>query len=74
MMGNFDNVLRIVLREEGGFVNNPADPGGMTNLGVTKRVWEEFVGHAVDEAAMRAAHAGQRGASLQKKLLGQGPW
>jgi lysozyme family protein len=26
----------------------------MTNLGVTKRVWEEFVGHTVDEAAMRA--------------------
>lgn len=26
----------------------------MTNLGVTKRVWEEWVGHPVDEAAMRA--------------------
>ena len=54
MLGNFDNVLQIVLKEEGGFVNNPADPGGMTNLGVTKRVWEAFVGHAVSEADMRA--------------------
>jgi lysozyme family protein len=26
----------------------------MTNLGVTKRVWEEFVGHPVSEADMRA--------------------
>ena len=25
----------------------------MTNLGVTKRVWEEWVGHKVDEKAMR---------------------
>ncbi len=43
-----------VLRHEGGYVNHPKDPGGMTNLGVTKRVWEEWVGHPVDEAAMRA--------------------
>ena len=26
----------------------------MTNLGCTKRVWEEWVGHPVDEKAMRA--------------------
>jgi lysozyme family protein len=26
----------------------------MTNLGVTKKVWEEWVGHEVDEKAMRA--------------------
>ena len=43
-----------VLRHEGGYVNHPKDPGGMTNLGVTKRVWEEWSGHPVDEAAMRA--------------------
>lgn len=43
-----------VLRHEGGYVNHPKDPGGMTNLGVTKRVWEEWAGHPVDEAAMRA--------------------
>ncbi len=43
-----------VLRHEGGYVNHPSDPGGRTNLGVTQRVWEEWVGHEVDEAAMRA--------------------
>ena len=35
-------------------MNHPSDPGGMTNLGVTKRVWEEWVGHEVDEKQMRA--------------------
>jgi len=51
---NFEQCLALVLKSEGGFVNNPKDPGGMTNLGVTKKVWEEYVGHPVDESAMRA--------------------
>ena len=54
MKGNFEECLAHVLKHEGGFVNLKSDPGGMTNLGVTKRVWEEYVGHTVDEAAMRA--------------------
>lgn len=54
MKQNFDSALKAVLRHEGGFVNHPRDPGGMTNLGVTKKVWEEWVGHPVDEKAMRA--------------------
>lgn len=54
MKENFGAALDAVLDHEGGFVNHPRDPGGMTNLGVTKRVWEEWVGHEVDEKAMRA--------------------
>jgi len=54
MKDNFEQCLALVLKHEGGYVNNPKDPGGMTNLGVTKKVWEEWVGHTVDEAAMRA--------------------
>ena len=53
MKDNFDAALKAILHHEGGFVNHPADPGGMTNLGVTKRVWEEWVGHEVDEKTMR---------------------
>jgi lysozyme family protein len=54
MQSNFEKCLELMLAHEGGFVNHPQDPGGMTNLGVTKRVWEEWVGHEVDEKQMRA--------------------
>ena len=54
MQSNFDVALRQVLKSEGGYVNHPSDPGGRTNLGVTQKVWEEWVGHPVTEADMRA--------------------
>jgi lysozyme family protein len=53
MKENFDSALAAILHHEGGFVNHPSDPGGMTNLGCTKKVWEEWVGHDVDEKEMR---------------------
>ena len=36
MRANYAESLQAVLVHEGGFVNNPKDPGGMTNLGCTK--------------------------------------
>ena len=54
MRHNWDEALRHILKYEGGYVNHPSDPGGMTNLGVTKRVWEEWTGKPVTEADMRA--------------------
>jgi lysozyme family protein len=54
MKENFDSILKAVLRHEGGFSNHVSDPGGMTNLGVTKAVWEEWVGHPVTEKDMKA--------------------
>jgi lysozyme family protein len=53
MKDNFEAALKAILHHEGGYVNHPKDPGGMTNLGVTKRVWEEWVGHEVTEKVMR---------------------
>jgi lysozyme family protein len=54
MQSNFELCLKKMLAHEGGYVDHKLDPGGMTNLGVTKRVWEEWVGHEVDEKQMRA--------------------
>ena len=53
MTGNFKECLAIVLKSEGGYINDSRDSGGMTNLGVTKRVWEEYTGHEADEKTMR---------------------
>ena len=47
MKNNFEECLAHVLKNEGGFVNHPKDPGGATNLGTTKRTWEKWVGHEV---------------------------
>ena len=41
---NYQKCLDMILHHEGGYVNHPKDPGGETNLGVTKRVYEEWGG------------------------------
>lgn len=51
--GNFDKAQAELLKHEGGYVNHPRDPGGITNLGVTKRTYEEWVGFPVTAAIMR---------------------
>jgi len=50
---NFEQCLAYVLQSEGGYVDNPADPGGATNLGCTKVVWEAFVGHEVTKTDIK---------------------
>ena len=53
MRCNFDFALKELLKHEGGYVNHPADPGGRTNLGVTQKVYEKWVGYPVSEKIMR---------------------
>lgn len=54
MKENWEMCFEMVLKHEGGFVNHPKDPGGMTNLGVTKKNWEAFLDQDVSESEMRA--------------------
>jgi len=54
MKANWDLCFELVLKSEGGFSDNPKDPGGMTNLGVTKRNWERYLDRNVSESEMRA--------------------
>ncbi len=54
MKDNFDASFKMVLSHEGGYVNDPRDPGGATNMGVTQRAWEDYVGHPVSERSMIA--------------------
>ena len=50
---NYDDCIVMLLHHEGGYVNHPKDPGGETNLGVTKRVYEEYLGREVTSDEMK---------------------
>ena len=41
-MANFDNFAPFLRSWEGGFVNNPSDPGGATMCGVTMATWKQY--------------------------------
>ena len=53
---NYKYSLEFVLSKdiEGGYVNDPRDPGGETNLGVTKKAYEEYLGRSVAPGEMKA--------------------
>lgn len=36
-MADFEQAVALVLKHEGGYVNDPTDPGGETNFGISKR-------------------------------------
>lgn len=43
MKENTDIVMGWIGLSEGGYVNHPRDPGGETNRGITKRVWDAWL-------------------------------
>lgn len=49
--GVFAKLLAHVLEMEGGFSNDPYDPGGPTNRGVTLAVYANFKGQTIDAAS-----------------------
>lgn len=46
--------LAFTLKYEGGYVDHPADPGGATNLGVTRATLAKWRGRPVSKADVRA--------------------
>jgi len=50
---NLGPVLTQVYKHEGGFVNHPKDPGGATNMGITKRTLEAHLGRKVSVEEVR---------------------
>jgi len=54
MKENWAAIYAMVIKNEGGFVDHPKDPGGMTNLGVTRSAWQGYLNRDVTEAEMRA--------------------
>jgi lysozyme family protein len=51
---NFDRALAAVLKHEGGYADHPRDPGGATNLGVTRATLARWRGRPVSKAEVRA--------------------
>ena len=41
-MADFQLALAFTLKQEGGLVDNPADPGGLTNYGIALNVHPEL--------------------------------
>jgi lysozyme family protein len=46
-MSTFDKAIPVILAHEGGLVDNPADPGGITQFGISKR-WADSQGLDID--------------------------
>lgn len=42
MPAMLNKILSFVFQHEGGYVNNPNDPGGATNMGITQRVYDNY--------------------------------
>ncbi len=41
VLTEFDDIIEVVLEHEGGYVNDPKDPGGETKYGVSKRAYPD---------------------------------
>jgi len=54
MKDNFDACFDRVIQLEGGYVNDPADAGGETNLGVTAGAWGAYLGRPINSGEMQA--------------------
>lgn len=54
---NFERAIPILLEEEGGLVDNPRDPGGLTNYGISQRSYPHVDIRALTRASAAAIYA-----------------
>ena len=52
-MAAFEEWVEMVLAHEGGYVFDPNDRGGMTNMGITQKSFSDFIGRDANEDDMR---------------------
>jgi|TARA_R110002050_G_scaffold68805_1_gene149085 lysozyme family protein len=52
MKSNFEECMARLLAHEGGYVWHAEDPGGETNFGVTRAVYEQYAGRQVMDGEM----------------------
>jgi len=67
-MANFETALMSTLKREGGFVNDPADSGGMTYRGISRKSNKRWVGWPIIDAMLEAGNP----ASLELRTLTTG--
>lgn len=54
---NFIHCIEVVLEDEGGLVNNPHDPGGLTNFGISQRAFPGVdIRHLTKDQAIQIYH------------------
>lgn len=53
---SFDRVIGFILAEEGGYTSNPADPGGETKYGISKRAYPNVDIAALTPEAAKAIY------------------
>jgi len=68
---NFTRSVTFTLQYEGGFVNDPHDPGGATNMGVTLATYRSAINPRASVAELRAMSASQASAIYKEHYWSQ---
>lgn len=68
MRSNFATALTHVLRDEGGYVDHPSDPGGATNMGITRATLAQWRGRPVTKAEVKTLSRTEAGAIYRARF------
>jgi len=52
-LGRFDWAVEEILKWEGGYVDHPQDPGGATNMGITRNTLADWRGRPVSKEEVK---------------------